>query len=65
MECELEREQRTCLDCNVRRIGCCQEDADRWQIGENVGYWWPHRGREGFDGCVEWEDWQSTLECVV
>jgi len=37
MECELEREQRTCFDCNVRRIGRCQEDVDRWQIGENVG----------------------------
>ena len=36
MECELEREQRTCLDCNVRRIGRCQ-DVDRWRIGKVVG----------------------------
>ena len=60
-----EREQRTCLDCNVRRIGRCQEDVDRWRIGEIVGDWWSYRGEEGFDGCVEWEDWHSTLECVV
>jgi len=35
--CEFEREQRTCLDCNVRRIGRCQQDIDRWRIGEIVG----------------------------
>jgi len=65
MEFELEREQRTCLDCNVRHIGRCQEDVDQWRIGEIVGNWWPYRGGESFDGCVEWKDWQSTLECVV
>ena len=54
MECELERQQRTCLDCNVRRIGRC-EDVDRWWIGEIVADWWPYRGAEGFDGCVEWD----------
>ena len=37
MECELGREQRTCLDFNVRRIGRCQEDVDRWRIREIVG----------------------------
>ena len=37
MECELEQEQRTCLDCNVRHIGRCQEDVDRWRIGEIGG----------------------------
>jgi len=65
MECELEQEQRTCLDCNVRHIGRCQEDVDRWRIGEIGGDWWPYWGGEGFERCVEWEDWQSTLECVV
>jgi len=44
MECELEQEQRTCLDCNVRRIGRCQ-DVDRWRIGEIVGVALPGRGR--------------------
>ena len=37
MECKFERKQRTCLDCNVRRIGCCQEEVDRWWIREIVG----------------------------
>jgi len=36
MECELEREQRTCLDCNARRIGHCQ-GVERWRIGKTVG----------------------------
>ena len=31
----------------------------------NCGDWWPYRGGEDFDGCLEWDDWQSTLECVV
>ena len=35
--------------------------ANRW----NCGDWWPYRGGEDFDGCLEWDDWQSTLECVV
>ena len=52
MECELERGQRICPDCNVRHIGCCQEDVDRWRIREIVGDWWPYQGGEGFDGCV-------------
>jgi len=30
MECELERGQRICPYCNVRHIGRCQEDVDRW-----------------------------------
>jgi len=65
MECELEREERTCLDCKLRRIGRCQGDVERWRIREIVGDWCPYQGGESFDGCVEWEDWQSTLECVV
>ena len=32
MECELERGQRICPYCNVRHIGRCQEDVDRWRI---------------------------------
>jgi len=49
MECELEREQRSCLDLDVRRIGRSQEDVDRWRIVEIGGDWWPYRGGEGFD----------------
>ena len=55
MECELERGQRICPYCNVRHIG--QEDVDPWRIREVVGDWCPYQGGEGFDGCVEWEDW--------
>ena len=51
MECELEREQRICLGCNVRYIGRCQ-DIDRWRVREIVGDWCPYQGGEGFDGCV-------------
>ena len=57
MECELERGQRICAYCHVRHIGRCQEDVDRWRIREIVGDWCPYQGGEGFDGCVEWEDW--------
>jgi len=57
MECELEREQSICPYCNVRHIGRCQEDVDRWRFCEIVGDWWPYQGGEGFDGCVELEDW--------
>ena len=57
MECELERGQRICPYCNVRHIGRCQEDVDRWRIREIVGDWCPYQGEEGFDGCVEREDW--------
>ena len=57
MECELQRGQRICPYCNVRHIGRCQEDVDRWRIREIVGDWCPYQGGEGFDGCVEWEDW--------
>jgi len=65
MECKLEQGQRICPYCNVRHIGRCQEDVDRWRIREIVRDWCPHQGGEGFDGCVEWEDWQSILGCVV
>ena len=57
MECELERGQRICPYCNVRHIGRCPEDVDRWRIRKIVGDWCPYQGREGFDGCLEWEDW--------
>jgi len=57
MECEVERGQRICPYCNVRHIGRCQDDVDRWRIREIVGDWCPYRVGEGFDGCVEWEDW--------
>ena len=33
------------------------EDVDRWRIREIVGDWCPYQGGEGFDGCVEWENW--------
>ena len=55
MKCE--RGRRICPYCNVRHIGRCQEDVDRWRIREIVRDWWPYEGGEGFDGCVEWEDW--------
>ena len=66
MECELEREQRTCLDCNVRRIGRC-EDVDRWPIGDIVGHWWPLRGGEGFlfinqFGCTSTSFWRCPFK---
>ena len=57
MECKLEQGQRICPYCNVRHIGRCQEDVDRWWIREIVGDWCPYQGGEGFDECVEWEDW--------
>ena len=57
MKCELERGLRNCPYCNVRHIGRCQEDVDRWRICEIVGDRCPYQGGEGFDGCVEWEDW--------
>ena len=55
MKCELERGRRICPYCNVRHIGRCQEDLDRWRIREIVGEWCPYQGGEGFDGCVEWD----------
>ena len=57
MECGLERGQRICPYCNIRHIGCCQEDVDRRRIREIVGDWCPCQCGEGFDRCVEWEDW--------
>ena len=62
MECELERGQRICPYWHVRHE---EEDVDRWRIRESVGDWCPYQGGEGFNGCVEWEDWQSILGCVV
>ena len=58
MKCELERGRRICPCCNVRHIGRCQEDVDRWRIREILGDWCPCQGGEGFDGCVEWENWE-------
>jgi len=26
-------------------------------VSWNCRGWCPYQGREGFDGCVEWEDW--------
>ena len=43
MKCELERGRRIC-PCNVRHIGRCQEDVDRWRIREIVGDWCPYQG---------------------
>jgi len=57
MGCELEQRQRIDPYCNVKHIGCCQEDVYRWRIRETVGDWCPYQGGEGFDGCAEWEDW--------
>ena len=47
MKCELKRGQRICPCCNVRHIGRCQEDVDRWRIREIVGDWCPCQGGEG------------------
>ena len=57
MECELEQGQIICPYCYVRHIGRCQEDVDRLRIREIVGDWCPYQGGEGFDACVEGEEW--------
>jgi len=49
MESELAWRQRICPYCNVRHIGRCQKDVDRWLILEIVGDWCPYQGGEGFD----------------
>ena len=42
MECELKQGQRICPYCNVRHIGRCPEDVDRWRICKIVGEWCPY-----------------------